>query len=74
MLSLSHDGVRWDRHFVLGEQPYATRSDRQRGETPTRGSYGYPHTLIQDGYLYVIVSRQKEAIEVLRVSLAKLDP
>ena len=74
VLSLSHDGVRWDRHFVLGEQPYATRSDRQRGETPTRGSYGYPHTLIQDGYLYVIVSRQKEAIEVLRVSLAKLDP
>lgn len=73
VLSLSHDGVQWDRHFVLDERPYATRANRQRGVLPTRGSYGYPHTVIHDGNPYVIVSRQKEAIEVLRVNLVELD-
>jgi hypothetical protein len=29
--------------------------------------------MIHDGYLYVIVSRQKEAVEVLRVALAVLN-
>ena len=31
--------------------------------------YGYPHTLLHGGCLHVIVSRQKEAVEVLRVEL-----
>jgi len=72
-LSLSNDGVRFDRHFILGDRLYATRADRERGDPPARGSYGYPHSLVRDGHLYVIVSRQKEAIEALRVNLAELD-
>ncbi len=36
------------------------------------GEYGYPHTLIHGGRLHVIVSRQKEAVEVLRVELSQL--
>lgn len=68
VLSLSRDGVHFDRHFILGE----TRYERRRAGESKGGEYGYPHTLIHAGGLYVIVSRQKEAVEVLRVALADL--
>jgi predicted neuraminidase len=68
VLSLSRDGVMFDRHFILGDTHY---EQRKPGHAKG-GQYGYPHTLIHDGYLYVIVSRRKEAVEVLRVSLAEL--
>lgn len=67
-LSLSSDGVRFDQHFILGDEAYAQRRPgRYKG-----GEYGYPHTLLHDGRLYVIVSRQKEAVQVLRVVLSEL--
>jgi len=60
--------VRFDRHFILGDTHYESRrKGRWKG-----GEYGYPHSLIHDGHLYVIVSRQKEAVEVLRVALGEL--
>jgi len=66
--STSHDGVNFDRHFILGEQRY-----QRRFEGASKGGhYGYPHTLVFEGNLYVIVSRQKESVEVLRVALADL--
>ena len=34
---------------------------------------GYPHTLVHAGALHVIVSRRKEAVEVLRVKLSALE-
>jgi predicted neuraminidase len=69
VLSLSRDGVTFDRHYILGETPYVQRRPgRAKG-----GEYGYPHSLVHDGFLHVIVSRQKEAVEVLRVALAELD-
>lgn len=68
VLSLSEGGERFDRHFILGETPYEPRrAGRWKG-----GEYGYPHTLVHDGFLCVIVSRQKEAVEVLRVALSEL--
>jgi predicted neuraminidase len=67
-LSLSRDGVRFDRHFILGDTHY----ERRKPGEAKGGEYGYPHSLIHDGYLYVIVSRQKEAVEVLRVALSEL--
>ncbi len=68
VLSSSDDGVTFGRHRILGDQPYAPRrAGRAKG-----GEYGYPHTLVHEGYLYVIVSRQKEAVEVLRVALADI--
>jgi hypothetical protein len=36
------------------------------------GQYGYPHTMVDGGYLYVIVSRQKEAIEIIRFAISQL--
>lgn len=68
VLSLSEDGVRFDRHFILGHEPY----ERRRDGLHKGGNYGYPHTLIHGGYLHVIVSRRKEAVQVLRVPLAGL--
>lgn len=65
VLSLSDDGTRFDRHLILadGTTPYAQR----REGLHKGGDYGYPHTLIHDDAVHVIVSRRKEAIEVRRV-------
>ena len=68
VLSLSRDGLSFDRHFVLGEEPYPMhRQGRAKG-----GEYGYPHSLVHDGRLHVIVSRQKEGVAVLRVGMDQL--
>jgi hypothetical protein len=68
VLSLSKDGVNFDRHFILGDDHYEMRyPGRAKG-----GEYGYPHALIHDGFLNVIISRQKESVQVLRVKLADL--
>lgn len=68
VLSLSHDGVGFDQHAILADAPYARRFDGMH----KIGDYGYPHSLVHDGALHVIVSRAKEAVEVLRVPLAVL--
>lgn len=68
VLSTSRDGVHFDRHFILGERPYLRRFEG----AAKGGHYGYPHSLVYDGSLYVIASRQKECIELLRVALADL--
>lgn len=63
VLSLSTDGARFGRHFVLADEDYEQRAEgRAKG-----GLYGYPHTMIHEGMLYVIVSLRKEAVAVLRV-------
>jgi hypothetical protein len=68
VLSLSRDGLHFDAHYVLGETHYEMRRPGQcKG-----GEYGYPHTLVHDAWLYVVCSRQKEAVEVLRVAIAEL--
>jgi len=65
VLSLSREGLEFDRHFILGETPYAmAQPGRSKG-----GEYGYPNVLVHSGWLHVIVSRQKEGIEVLRLKL-----
>ncbi len=69
VLSLSADGERFDRHFILADTPYPQRADGMHKV----GEYGYPVTLIHENALHVIVSRRKEAVEVLRVPLAALE-
>ena len=65
VLALSREGVNFDRNFILGEQHYPmARPGRAKG-----GEFGYPNVLMHNGFLHVIVSRQKEAIQVLRVKL-----
>jgi len=67
VLSLSEDGRCFHRHFLIADTPYARRTEGlHKG-----GDYGYPHSLVHDDALMIIVSRQKEAIEVLRVPIPR---
>ena len=70
VLSLSCDGVRFDQHFILGDEHY----ERRKPGRAKSGEYGYPHSLVHNGWLHVIISRQKEAVQVLRVALSDLRP
>ena len=68
VLSLSRDGVRFDTHYILADAEYAAaQPGLHKG-----GTYAYPHTLIHDGCLCVIVSVGKESVLALRVALAGL--
>ncbi|MBK7174085.1 MAG: exo-alpha-sialidase [Bacteroidales bacterium] len=67
VLSISTDGKLFDRHFIIADSPYSRRSEGRY----KAGQYGYPSTFEKDGYLYIIVSRQKEGIEAMRVNLAE---
>jgi hypothetical protein len=66
ILSLSDEGVRFDRHLILANAgtPYEPRAEGMH----KGGDYGYPHTLVHEGALHVIVSRRKEAIEVRQIA------
>ncbi len=68
ILSLSQDGITFATHYILADEKYNIKyPGMHKG-----GDYGYPHTMVHDGYLYVIVSRQKEAVELLRVRLDEI--
>jgi BNR repeat-like domain len=68
VLSLSGDGKLFDKNYIIADQPYTLkREGLYKG-----GQYGYPHTMIYKDYMYVIISRQKEAIEVIRFKIDQL--
>lgn len=68
VLSISDDGKNFNRNYIIADEAYKLKQEGLwKG-----GQYGYPHTIIYDGYMYIIVSRQKEAIEVLRIALNQL--
>jgi hypothetical protein len=68
VLSLSKDGKSFAKDYIIADSEYKLKKEGLwKG-----GQYGYPHTMIYNGYMYIIVSRQKEAIEVLRVNLNQL--
>ncbi|MCU6711461.1 exo-alpha-sialidase [Paenibacillus sp. J5C_2022] len=65
VLSLSEDGIRFDRHFILGNESFTAKfPGSYKG-----GDYGYPHSLVHDGYLYVVFSICKERIAVMRTAI-----
>jgi len=68
VISLSSDGKTFNKNYIIADELYHLKKEGLwKG-----GQYGYPHTMICNGYLYVIISRQKEAIEALRFSLKQL--
>lgn len=68
VLSLSADGKSFDKNYIIANELYHLKKEGLwKG-----GQYGYPHTIIYNGYMYVIISRQKEAIETLRFNLKQL--
>ena len=70
VLSLSGDGKLFDRHYIIADEPYSIKKKGLWKE----GDYGYPHTLLYKGYLYVIISRFKESEEVIRFPVSRLTP
>lgn len=68
IVSVSEDGALFDRHWILGDDVYEMQGEGLH----KNGQYGYPTTLLHGGYLYVIVSRRKEAVEVIRTPLEAL--
>ena len=67
VLSLSEDGVHFCHHYILADEDYVQKKPgKYKG-----GLYGYPHTMVHDGYLYVIISLRKEAVAVLRVATSQ---
>ena len=68
VLSLSNDGKHFNSNYIIADEPYTLkREGLYKG-----GQYGYPHTMIWQGYMYVIISRQKESIEVIRFKLDQI--
>ena len=68
VFSLSKDGKFFNKNYIIADQPYTLKKEGLYKD----GQYGYPHTIIYDGYMYVIISRVKEAIEVIRFKLNQL--
>jgi len=68
VLSLSNNGELFDKNYIIADEPYKLK----KAGLWKGGQYGYPHTMVYKGYLYVIVSRQKESIEIIRTKLNKL--
>ncbi len=68
VLSISKDGKSFDKNYIIADLPYKLMEEGLwKG-----GQYGYPHTMVYKNYMYVIISRQKEAIEVIRFNLNQL--
>jgi hypothetical protein len=61
-LSLSDDGLNYTQHFILADEQY---KGKYVG-LDKNGVYGYPSTMVLNGYFYVTVSICKETIIVLR--------
>lgn len=71
VLALSDDGVVFDRHFIVGDEPQGV--PRLPGYLK-HGRYGYPYLHVSGPDGFVIYSRNKEDICVARFSLSGLGP
>jgi hypothetical protein len=68
VLAISNDGKNFNQQYVIANSIYQLKKEGLwKG-----GQYGYPHTIIHDGFMYVIISRQKEAVELIRFKLKQL--
>jgi|SRR5579871_2172231 len=66
--AVSKDGKFFDEQYIVADEPYTLKKEGLwKG-----GQYGYPHTIIYNGMMYIIISRQKEAIEVIRFDIKQL--
>lgn len=61
VLAIAKRGTVFNKQYIIADENYTLQKDGLwKG-----GQYGYPNAIIQNGHMYVIVSRQKEAIEVI---------
>ncbi len=70
VLALSGDGVRFDRHFVLGDEP---NSPPRIPGMHKGGRYGYPYFHVMGEWCFAIYSVAKEDIGICRFPLSELE-
>ena len=68
VLQISDDGYNWDREYILRDEKY----ELQQSGWAKDGYYAYPEVLIQDDYMYIFYSKQKEVMELTRVKLSDI--
>ena len=68
VLSVSSDGLRYDKNYILADDSYQMR---YKGKWKD-GEFGYPYAMIHKNMMYVIFSRQKEDLEIVRFPLSDL--
>jgi hypothetical protein len=68
VLAISKDGKFFNKQYIIADEAYSLKKEGLWKD----GQYGYPHTIIYNGYMYVIISRLKEAVEVIRFKLSQL--
>jgi len=68
VLALSDDGKYFNKQSIIADDLYTLK---KKGLWKG-GQYGYPVTMVYKGYMYVIISRQKESIEVIRFKISQL--
>jgi len=68
IFAVSSDGFSFDKTYTIANDKH-TRKYNGKWKA---GDFGYPYSIVHDGYIYVIVSRHKEKIEVIRFSLNQL--
>ncbi len=70
VLAISEDGVRFDRHFIVGDEPNAP--PRMPG-MHKGGRYGYPYLHVMGEWCFAIYSVAKEDIAICRFALSELE-
>ena len=70
-LSLSEDGVVFDRTYLLRDEPTMYR---YAGKDPGYRGYHYPQLLERGGRLYVIHSENMEDIQLLELPVPRAAP
>ena len=68
VLSLAKNGTDFNQHYILADSPFTQAAEGMH----KAGDYGYPHTLVHGDRLFVIVSRKKEAVELISIPLGEL--
>lgn len=67
VFAISEDGKFFNKQYIVADKVYKIKKDGLWKD----GQYGYPHTMILNGYVYVIISRLKESMEVIRFKIPK---
>ena len=70
VFSTSENGFKFGKHYIIAKDDYQMKYTDGRWKG---GQFGYPYSIVHDGYIYIIISRQKEAVEVIRFALSQLE-
>lgn len=68
VLQISDDGYNFTKEYILCDEKY----EIQQSGWAKDGYYAYPEVMIQDDYMYIFYSKQKEVMELTRVKLSDI--